>query len=58
MNIPKGTKVNVKAHHGGIAVGTLASAYKPGGAVNLREFSTGLIPAKAVKAVTRVEGSS
>ena len=54
MYLPKGTKVNVKAHHGGVAIGTLAVAYEPGDAVDLVEFSSP-IPAKSVKAVTRTE---
>ena len=52
--IPKDTKVSVKAHHGGIAIGVLAQAYEPGREVNLKEFISP-IPAKVVKAVTRAE---
>lgn len=54
MYIPKGTKITVKALHGGVALGTLATAYEPGDAVDLAEFSSP-IPAKSVKAVTITE---
>lgn len=54
MNIPKGTNVNVKAHHGGIAVGILEVEYESGGAVEFKE-STTIIPAKVIKAVTIAE---
>ena len=54
MNFPKGTKVTVKAHHGGLALGTLATAYETGGVVDLVEFLSP-IPAKSIKDVTRTE---
>ena len=54
MIIPKGTKVNVKAHHGGIAVGILEVDYESGGDVEFKE-STTVIPAKVIKAIAIAE---
>ncbi len=54
MNIPKGTQVNVKAHHGGVAVGILEVEYESGGTVEFKE-STTVIPATVIKSVTVAE---